>query len=66
MATPPWDIQTVSEERLLELCDKVEEENGRIGGQQYGDRVVELSDEIAVKYGNGVKIFEVRTQEFAH
>jgi thiamine kinase-like enzyme len=66
MATPPWDIQTASEEWLLELCDKVEEENGRIGGHQYGDRVVKLSDEIAVKYGHGVKDSEARTQEFAH
>ena len=66
MATPPWDIQTASEEWLLELCDKVEEENGRTGGHQYGDRVAKLSDEIAVKYGHGVKDSEARTQEFAH
>ncbi|PMD63973.1 uncharacterized protein K444DRAFT_650930 [Hyaloscypha bicolor E] len=64
-----WRLQTSKPARngwLLELCDKVEEENGRIGGHQYGDRVVKLSDEIAVKYGHGVKESEARTQDFAY
>lgn len=36
-----------------------------IGGVLEGDRVVKVSQEIAVKYGYGVTAAEAATQEFA-
>jgi aminoglycoside phosphotransferase (APT) family kinase protein len=65
---PPvtWDIHTASEEWLVQLCERTGQENGRISDHKQGDRVVKLSDEIAVKFGHGVRDSEARTQEFAH
>ena len=66
MAAPSWDIHTASEEFLVDLCDKAEKENGRLSRVHHGDRVVKLSDTIAVKYGYGVRESEAKTQEFAN
>ena len=61
-----WDIATVNEEWLIDLCHKIEKERGVIGGLMEGDRVIKVSDRIAVKYGYGVTAAEAATQEFAY
>ena len=66
MTAPSWDIHRAGEEWLIELCGRAEKENSRVSRYHHGDRVVKLSDKIAVKYGHGVKDSEARTQEFAH
>lgn len=58
-----WDIATVNEERLIDLCHKAEKEIGATRGLTEGDQVIQLSDHIAVKYGYGVIAVEVATQE---
>ncbi|KAL1967707.1 hypothetical protein VTN77DRAFT_2964 [Rasamsonia byssochlamydoides] len=60
-----WDIQTASEEWLINVTERVEQEKGLIGGLYEGNHVVQLSDDIAVKYGNGVTSAEAATQQFA-
>lgn len=52
----------MSRESLISLCERTEEEPGLIGGLKEGDRVIKLSDEIAVKYGYGVTPAEAATQ----
>ncbi|OBT43200.1 hypothetical protein VE00_06434 [Pseudogymnoascus sp. WSF 3629] len=54
-----WDVHTSSEELLVGICEQAEKENA------LGTPVVKLSDDIAVKFGHGVKASEARTQEFA-
>jgi serine/threonine protein kinase len=66
MTTSDWDIHTASEEWLVELCQRVDKENGLIGGYRIGDRVVKLSHDIAAKFGHGVTASEAETQKFAH
>lgn len=44
-----WDITTASEEWLIDLCYRANEEGGHIGGPMGGDQVVKLSDHIAAK-----------------
>lgn len=61
-----WDIATVNEEWLIDLCHKAEKENGISGGLKEGDRVIKISDDIAVKYGYGVTASEAATQDFAY
>lgn len=61
-----WDIATFNEEWLIDLCHKAEKERGVIGGLMEGDRVIKVSDHIAVKYGYGVTAAEAATQEFAY
>jgi aminoglycoside phosphotransferase len=39
---------------------------GKIGGEEYGDRVIKVSQQIAVKYGYGVTASEAATQDFAY
>jgi hypothetical protein len=65
MATLPWDIQTASEEWLVEYCNHIGKENGRISTYHHEDQVIKLSDNIAVKYGHGVKVSEAKSQDFA-
>jgi len=65
MAAITWDVHTASEEFLIEFCQQAEKENGLIGGYKGGDRVVKLSNDIAVKFGYGVAASEAITQEFA-
>jgi hypothetical protein len=65
MVAPSWDIQSSSEEWLVQSCGWAEKDNDRISTHNYADRVIKLSDNIAVKYGHGVKVAETRTQEFA-
>ena len=59
-----WDIATANEEWLIDLCHKTEKERGIIGGPMRGDRVIRLSDDIAVKYGSGATGAEATTQDF--
>ncbi|KAK2762201.1 hypothetical protein FQN54_001210 [Arachnomyces sp. PD_36] len=59
-----WDIQTATEEQLVNLCEQAGDE--RIGGDIGGNWVIKLSDEIAVKFGYGVTPAEAATQEFAY
>jgi hypothetical protein len=54
-----WDVHTSSEELLVGICEQAEKENA------LGTPVVKLSDDIAVKFGHGMKASEARTQEFA-
>ncbi|KAI9748153.1 MAG: hypothetical protein M4579_007298 [Chaenotheca gracillima] len=61
-----WDVLTASEEWLVDLVHRVEAEHGMVGGLFEGNRVIKLSDTIAVKYGLGVTYDEAATQEFAH
>lgn len=61
-----WDIATASEECLIELCHKTKKERGIIGGPSGGDRVIRLSDDIAVKYGSSATGAEATTQDFAY
>jgi hypothetical protein len=65
MAALSWHIHTASEEWLVELCHQAEKENGLLGGYQEGDRVVKLSEDIAVKFGHGVTASESETQKYA-
>ncbi|KAK2764356.1 hypothetical protein FQN54_009050 [Arachnomyces sp. PD_36] len=65
MAMMDW-IRTASEEYLISLCERTYKENGSIGGLEEGNRVVKLSDEIAVKFGYLVTAGEAATQEFAY
>lgn len=60
----PSDIATADEEWLIDLCHQAKEERGMIGGGLHGNKVVKISDQIAVKYG-GVQASEAATQEFA-
>jgi len=66
MAALAWDIGTVSEEWLIEFCQRLEKENGVIGGYKGEDKVVKLSHDIAAKSGHGVTASEAKTQESAH
>ena len=66
MADLAWDIHTASEEWLIEFCQRAEKDNGIIGGNKEGDRVVKLSHDIAAKFGHGVAASEAKTQQFAH
>ena len=47
----PSDIATADEEWLINLCHEAEKKGGMIGGEKYGDKVIKISDHIAVKYG---------------
>jgi aminoglycoside phosphotransferase (APT) family kinase protein len=59
-------IQTASEEYLINLCERIGEEDGLLGGLEEGNWVVQLSDEIAAKFGYGVTAGEAATQQFAY
>jgi hypothetical protein len=59
-----WDIQTASKEWLVSLCE--ESKSKRIGGQEGGNCIIKLSDEIVAKFGHGVTAAEAATQEFAY
>ncbi|RDL39086.1 Uncharacterized protein BP5553_03426 [Venustampulla echinocandica] len=48
------------------MCRRIEKELGLIGGLNEGDRVIQLSDGIVVKYGHGVTPTEAATQAFAY
>ncbi|KAJ5784126.1 uncharacterized protein N7518_009803 [Penicillium psychrosexuale] len=61
-----WDIATASDEWLIDLCHKANEEGGHIGGPTGGDQAVKLSDHIAAKFGLGVCAPEAAMQEFAY
>lgn len=61
-----WDITTASEEWLIDLCHRANEEGGHIGGPMGGDQVVKLSDHIAAKFGLGVCASEAAMQEFSY
>jgi len=60
-----WDITTASDKWLIDLC-QAEKEEGMIRGEVYGDRVIKISQQIAVKCGYGVTVFEAATQGFAY
>ncbi|TVY89959.1 hypothetical protein LAWI1_G004063 [Lachnellula willkommii] len=68
MALPPldWVIHTASEDSLVEYCKQMEKDNGVVGASWGSNRVIKLSDDIAVKYGPGVGPSEAATQELAH
>ncbi|KAJ6013509.1 hypothetical protein N7540_008100 [Penicillium herquei] len=61
-----WDVATASEEFLVDLCHRTEKKVGRIDREEYGPRVVKISENIAVKYGCGVTASEAATQDFAY
>ncbi|KFY93374.1 hypothetical protein V500_03749 [Pseudogymnoascus sp. VKM F-4518 (FW-2643)] len=61
-----WDVQTSSEELLVEVCKKARKENGHYSDYGRGYVMVKLSDDIAVKIGGLVTASEARTQEFAN
>lgn len=61
-----WDVATLDEEWLIDLCHTAERENGVIGGLLEGDRIIKVSDHIAVKYGYGVTAAVAATQEFTY
>ncbi|PKY08052.1 hypothetical protein P168DRAFT_300817 [Aspergillus campestris IBT 28561] len=61
-----WDIATVSEETLIDLCHKAEKEIGITRGLTEGDQFIQLSEHIAVKYGYSVTAAEAATQELAY
>ncbi|KAI9748178.1 MAG: hypothetical protein M4579_007290 [Chaenotheca gracillima] len=61
-----WDVLTASEEWLVDFVHRTEAEHGMVGGLREGNRVIKLSDTIAVKYGYSVSIEEAATQDFAH
>ncbi|KAF7889120.1 hypothetical protein EAF00_009420 [Botryotinia globosa] len=65
MADFSLNIHTVSEEWLVEFCDRLVKEDKKIGGCFGGDRVVKLSDTIVAKFGIGVMASEAETQRFA-
>lgn len=59
------DVETAPEEQLIELCHRAYEDGAVIGGVMGRDQVVKLSDQVAVKYGFGVRAAEAVTQAFA-
>ncbi|KAJ5096177.1 hypothetical protein NUU61_005533 [Penicillium alfredii] len=61
-----WKIASASNNYLIDLCHQAENNGGRIGGEEYGDRVVQVSPQIAVKYGYGVTASEAATQDFVY
>lgn len=61
-----WDIETASQEWLIDFCERVRKEKGLYGGVPEGGRVLKLSDKIAVKISHGVSPSEAATQEFAY
>lgn len=61
-----WDIATASDKWLIDLCHQAEKEGNNIGGEEYGDRIIKVSQQIAVKYGYGVTASEAATQDFAY
>ncbi|RDW61108.1 uncharacterized protein DSM5745_10606 [Aspergillus mulundensis] len=61
-----WAVGTEPEESLVELCHKVLEKEGRIGGSLGGIAVVKIAAHVAVKLGRGVTASEAATQQFAH
>lgn len=61
-----WDIATASDKWLVDLCHQAEKKGAKIGGQEYGDRVIKVSEQVAVKYGSGVTASEAATQDFAY
>jgi len=61
-----WVIHTASEDWLVEYCKQKEKDNGVVGASWGSNRVIKLSDDIAVKYGPGVGPSEAATQELAH
>ncbi|KAJ5933153.1 hypothetical protein N7516_007642 [Penicillium verrucosum] len=61
-----WDIETASEEWLIDLCHRANKEGGHIGGPMGGDQAVKLSDHIAAKFGLGVCASKAAMQEFAY
>jgi aminoglycoside phosphotransferase (APT) family kinase protein len=61
-----WVTHTASEDWLVKYCKQKGKNNGVVGASWGGNRVIKLSDDIAVKYGPGVTASEAATQEFAH
>ncbi len=61
-----WDVQTATEAWLISFVQRVEKEDGIIGGLKEGNRVGRHSESIAVKYGFGVAASEAGTQDFAY
>jgi aminoglycoside phosphotransferase (APT) family kinase protein len=61
-----WDVRTASQKWLINLCQSVEKKEGMIGGLVEGNRVIKISEKIAVKYGFGVTATEAATQDFAY
>ncbi|KAL3457293.1 hypothetical protein BJX64DRAFT_280710 [Aspergillus heterothallicus] len=60
-----WDISTVSEEFLVDLCEKTLEEEGSIGDVG-GIPVVKIPPNIVAKIGRRVAHSEASTQTSAH
>ncbi|KAJ5100295.1 hypothetical protein N7456_006347 [Penicillium angulare] len=59
-----FDIDAIDDEALVELCHQAEKKGGMIEGHLHGNRIIKISDQVAVKYGL-VQESEAKTQEFA-
>lgn len=61
-----WLIYVLPLRWLIWLCEQAKAQNADIGGIDYGNRVVRISDKVAVKYGYGVMPGEAATQHYAY
>ncbi|OCL01530.1 hypothetical protein AOQ84DRAFT_393597 [Glonium stellatum] len=61
-----WNISAASEEWLKDFVSRMKSQNGVLDGPIGGGSVVQLSDNMVVKYGLGVTAQEAATQDFAY
>ncbi|KAL2845024.1 hypothetical protein BJY01DRAFT_247846 [Aspergillus pseudoustus] len=59
-------LLAAGEDFLIDLCRRIDREEGMTGGHEAGNRVVKLSDQKTAKFGEGVTASEDATQKLAH
>lgn len=60
------DYRTASEEEIVEFCEQAQHNNcGAVHGYKFGHPLIKLSDQVVVKYGQGVTPQEASAQRFS-